>query len=499
MRRTAIRMTLGALLAAVGCGGDTPTRAGGASPPITLTALAAATPGSPGGDQLVDFADRVTTLSDGKITIDVLDSAATEREAVESVQDGTADIGVVPARIFDTMDVTTLRALQAPFLIDSNALADAVLADPLAGEMLAGLDDVGLTGLALTFDSLRHPVGTTEPLLEPADFDGAVIAMLPGVTQQADYTALGAEVTHVVDAELTVGIAQGTIQGRDGSMQVPVGATTGPITGNAVIYLKAQAVVADSATFDGLTPEQQDVLRQAAAGTRDWASAQHTPLADAASAYCADGLGDVVLASDDQLAALRSAVEPVYAELYEDEFTQAAIERIEELKASISAGPPVAGCASATMGSAECMSATDPEIAASTDDQTAVDGIWRWEVTLDPNADRPGAAQQAALNNGTWTIEFHDGHRLITESYGGIRHFGTYVLAGDRIYIVDDDGVEGVAIWHRDGDTMTWAAAPECVDPVDAELENAFYENPMQRIGDPTIEPGNLDEGTTLP
>ena len=279
-----------------------------------------------------------TTLSDGKITIDVLDSAATEREAVESVQDGTADIGVVPARIFDTMDVTTVRALQAPFLIDSNALADAVLADPLAGEMLAGLDDVGLTGLALTFDSLRHPVGTTEPLLEPADFDGAVIAMLPGATQQADYTALGAEVTHAVDAELTVGIAQGRIQGRDGSMQVPVGATTGPITGNAVIYLKALAVVADSATFDGLTPEQQDVLRQAAAGTRDWASAQHTPLADAASAYCADGLGDVVLASDDQLAALRSAVEPVYAELDEDEFTQAAIERIQQLKASIVAG-----------------------------------------------------------------------------------------------------------------------------------------------------------------
>ncbi len=95
MRHTATRMTVEALLAAVGCGGDTPTRAGGASPPITLTALAAAIPGSPGGDQLADFADRVATLSDGEITIDVLDNvAATEREAVESVQDGTADIGM---------------------------------------------------------------------------------------------------------------------------------------------------------------------------------------------------------------------------------------------------------------------------------------------------------------------------------------------------------------------------------------------------------------------
>ncbi len=281
-------------------------------------------------------------------------------------------------------------------------------------------------------------------------------------------------------------------------MQVPVGATTGPITGNAVIYLKAQAVFADSATFDGLTPEQQDVLRQAAVQTRDWASAQHTPLADAASAYCAEGLGDVVLASDEQLAALHTASEPVYAELNEDEFTQAAIERIQELKQTVAAEPAVTGCTSAE-DSTECKSATDPEIVASTDDQTAIDGIWRWEVTLDPNADRPNAAQAAALNSGIWTMEFHDGNRLITESYGGVRHFGTYVLAGDRIYVVDDDGVEGVALWHRDGDTLMWAAAPECWDPVDAELENAVFANPGQRIGDPTIEPGNQDEGTTPP
>jgi TRAP-type C4-dicarboxylate transport system substrate-binding protein len=126
MRHTASRMTIAALLVAVGCGGDAPSRAGGASPPITLTALASAGPGSPAGDQLADFAERVADLSERSMTIEVLENlgATQEREAVETVQNGAADIGVVPARIFDTMGVTTLRALQAPFLIDSNELAD---------------------------------------------------------------------------------------------------------------------------------------------------------------------------------------------------------------------------------------------------------------------------------------------------------------------------------------------------------------------------------------
>ena len=237
-----------------------------------------------------------------------------------------------------------MRALQAPFLIDSNALADAVLADPLAGEMLAGLDDVGLTGLALSFDSLRHPVGTTDPLLEPADFDGAVIAMLPGATQQADYEALGAEITHAVDAELTVGIEQGTIQGRDGSMQVPVGATTGPITGNAVIYLKAQAIVADSS--DVRRPDAGTAGRAPAGGGGDTRTGpRHStprwrmPRRRTAPRDSATSCWPATTSSP----RCTSAVEPVYAELYEDEFTRSAIERIEELKASIVAAP-VAGC-----------------------------------------------------------------------------------------------------------------------------------------------------------
>lgn len=270
MRRTTIALTAAIVLAASGCGSDSPTKAGGDSPPLELTAIATAGPGFPGGDQLSDFARRISDLSDGNITITVLaaNSSPQERETVEFVQAGHADIGLVPARIFDTMGVTSLRALQAPFLIDRNAVADAVLADPVADDMLAGLDPAGLTGLALTFDSLRQPIGLPEPLLEPADFDGKVVSVLAGDTQQATYQAFGATITDAVDAELTVGVHEGKILGRDGAVQVPPGGSLGPATGNAILGLKANVIFVDSKKYDGLTSTQQDVLRQAAQETR---------------------------------------------------------------------------------------------------------------------------------------------------------------------------------------------------------------------------------------
>ena len=262
--------------------------------------------------------------------------------------------------------------------------------------MLAGLDSIGLTGLALTFESLRQPAGNRDPLLEPADFAGKVIAAPQGETVASVFEALGAEVTNAVDAELTVGLFNGTIQGGEGSMQVPAPVATGPLTGNAALYVKANTIVIDSNTFSGLTAEQRDILRHAALNTRDWASRRHPDVVNSAAAYCSKGYGDVVLASASQLAALRAATAPVDADLRKDEFTRSAIERIEDLKATLPQPPVITACTSAASDRAQSTETADPTTApAGVDDQTAVDGIWRFEINLDPNADRPDAARQA--------------------------------------------------------------------------------------------------------
>ena len=47
--------------------------------------------------------------------------------------------------------------------------------DDLAGDLMAGLDEVGVHGLALVPEDLRHPFGFAEPLLGPEDYAGRTI------------------------------------------------------------------------------------------------------------------------------------------------------------------------------------------------------------------------------------------------------------------------------------------------------------------------------------
>ena len=63
---------------------------------------------------------------------------------VRAVAAGKADLGWAGARVFDTMGVTSFQALQAPMLIDSYALEQAVVASDIPGQMLQGLDKVGV-------------------------------------------------------------------------------------------------------------------------------------------------------------------------------------------------------------------------------------------------------------------------------------------------------------------------------------------------------------------
>ncbi len=109
------------------------------------------------------------------------------------VTSGKLDMGLIPSRAWDTEGVTSLRALNAPFLIDSDELLDDVVSsDELADDLMSGLDKAGVVGLALFPEGLRHPFGLKKPLLGPDDYDGQAIRTPTSKTTAAVFAALGA-------------------------------------------------------------------------------------------------------------------------------------------------------------------------------------------------------------------------------------------------------------------------------------------------------------------
>ena len=175
-----------------------------------------------------EFARQVDELSGGSMRIESVwnagppdtptidDYIAWDQYVARRVVSGEIDMGMIPARAWDTEGVTTLRALFVPFLVDSDALVAEIVTDAeLTADMLAGLDGAGITGLALLPESLRHVFSFGEPLLTPDDFAGTIIRAPYSATTYALFEALGATGTDLVGGEFDEGIADGSVAGAE--------------------------------------------------------------------------------------------------------------------------------------------------------------------------------------------------------------------------------------------------------------------------------------------
>ena len=112
--------------------------------------------------ELDGFAGEVRRLLAGTMRIDIRSrwrpgQVDSENGLIGDVSAGKADLGVAGSRAWDSVGVSSFRALSAPLLINSYALQDRVLRSPMTGQMLRGLRPLGLAGIGV----LPGPVSYT--------------------------------------------------------------------------------------------------------------------------------------------------------------------------------------------------------------------------------------------------------------------------------------------------------------------------------------------------
>ena len=271
------------------------------------------------------------------VSLDVFESTSKpldiESQVVDRVASGSVDIGFVGTRTWAGKDVHAFDALQAPFLIDSYELQQAVLEGGVIDETDDSLESLGLVSLGVLPGPLRVPAGREGPYVGAADYAGAKIGMSGAAITEATLGALGAT---------AVALLFGTedVEGVDG-MEAHVGAVPfeGPdamhfVTGNVVLWPRPISVVMNAERFAALTPEQQTWLREAVGDSMDEMIARAQTLdRETLGNACRNG-AQFVNASTSDMAGLRAAVEPVYSSLREDQATSRAIDAIEALRSS---------------------------------------------------------------------------------------------------------------------------------------------------------------------
>jgi TRAP-type C4-dicarboxylate transport system substrate-binding protein len=361
--------------------------------------------GLPAANQVEEFARQVRDLSGGQVRIEPVWKAAGEVDDWDQVVGrmvigGELDMGLIPARGWDTEGVTSLRALQAPFLVTSEELVAEIVTSELAADMLAGLDAVNLTGLALLPEGLRHLFVFGNGDVDVFDLDGKAVRTPTSETTTALFTALGATADDYDGEAFFDGVRDGTIHAAESEFALadcclPTAST---VAANLTLFPKVNSLVINTEAYEALDADAQQVLREAAARTLDWAVSEMPADADQAAAFCKSG-GTVVNATDGEIAAMHETVAQVYEALEQDETTKELIERIQAIKAELPAPPVVAPC--------------EPETTSGTPrpGETAAfpDGVYRTEVTAD-FLTAAGVDRATAFNHaGTWTLTFDDG------------------------------------------------------------------------------------------
>ncbi|MGA7272487.1 MAG: TRAP transporter substrate-binding protein DctP, partial [Acidimicrobiia bacterium] len=389
-------------------------------------------------------------------------------------------MGLVPSRAWDTEGVTTLRALQAPFLVTSDELAAEIAGSDLADEMLAGLEQDGVVGLALVPEGMRHLFSFRGPILDPADLSGATVRVPKSETSFALFEALGAIPDDLGGPgdRFAAGVASGEVAAAESSFlfaaNMPAPAT---VTANLTLYPKVDTIVINAAVFEALSDEQQEVLHSAAGATRDRAVGATTPDATLAQQLCGQEGVRVVTIGDAAVDAFAEAARSVYDQLEQDHTTAELIDAIRKMSSQLPPPAPVEPC--------EPGFELAPPVEGDPADLAAFpDGVYRLEITdQDLVAFMPDISRQDIDNNhGIWTWTLSDGHYSIDQRAPGYSWgaTGRFEVSGDRItfYLSWIDDFPATFTWRSDGRTLDFELEGD-LHPI---LNATFTAHPWKKI-----------------
>jgi Bacterial extracellular solute-binding protein, family 7 len=259
--------------------------------------------------------------------------------------------------------------------------------------MLAGVEPLGLVGLAIVPGALRYPLGVTRALAGPEDYEGATIGIRPSRIERATFEALGAR-ARIYPA--------GSLSRLDGAdLDLTTIATdhyelqARALTTNVAFWPRALIIVMNRKAFEALTPAQQSALRRAgrAAVAPHLAELRSDPQRWLVN-VCPGSKLRLVVASAADRAALRRAVERVYDQLRRDPLTRELIAQIRLLPRD---GPPTdrVRCGRVTPVAPP---RTGP-----------FDGRWRRGLTRKELIGQGASRPLADRLHGRWTAEFRRG------------------------------------------------------------------------------------------
>lgn len=263
------------------------------------------------------FAQYVNEMTDGAVTIQILDSsqAGSGLDVISAMQMGTIDMQIESTNAYQAI-FSKMAIVDLPYIFkDRDTVIKYTKSDLMAEVVEEFPDETGVVLLGFGEGGFRNTLNTVRPISKLEDFKGIKLRV-PEVPLSVDtFKALGSNPTPMAYSETFTALQQGTIEG----IEIPVGSTISGKYYEVCPYMSCDghfynllAVQMSKVVWDTCSPELQAVLKAAGEKAGDeqfkFMAENEQSLIDA---MVAEGL-QVTYGEDIDKAAMREACQSVY-------------------------------------------------------------------------------------------------------------------------------------------------------------------------------------------
>jgi tripartite ATP-independent transporter DctP family solute receptor len=217
------------------------------------------------------FAANVDELSKGAMKIELFPDRqlGDVKELNEGVRFGTIDLTINSSGA-SADKIPAIDALQLPFIVGSYEEFAKAVTSPEGIALYDGIDDSGAIALTIFEGGRRHFLSVNKPVATMEDFKGLKTRVAPVRLHLDIWNAVGVNPTPMAYGEVYTGLETHTIDAVETNISSMESEKYKEIAKYALKtghYMWPALLLMNKARFDGLTPEQQKVLKDAAVAT----------------------------------------------------------------------------------------------------------------------------------------------------------------------------------------------------------------------------------------
>jgi TRAP-type transport system periplasmic protein len=262
------------------------------------------------------FRDILAQRTNGRLTVEIFpdSSVGDDNQMMSALQSGTLEM-TYPSTSPATSIVPALALFDLPFLFPTPESADAVLDGPIGQEMLDGFEGSGIKALAFAENGYRQLSNSQRAVSSPADVAGLAVRVMENPIQVDIWRTLGANPTSMAFGEVFSAMEQGVVDGQENPWNTILTSKFFEVQDFASetrhVYSPFIIMIGE-AFFDGLSPEDQQIVQEAALAARDYERTVSREYNDYSKQQLVDSGLQITDLSADQLKAFQEATQPVY-------------------------------------------------------------------------------------------------------------------------------------------------------------------------------------------